>query len=68
MTVSSILQGAPEALAATKKLLAELWPATVSDDLARAHPYHASARQSAEAIEGIAAFNEKRSPAWTISG
>lgn len=63
--VSSLLQGAPQALAETKKLLAELWPVPVADDLDRAHAYHLSARNSPEASEGIAAFNEKRAPKWT---
>jgi methylglutaconyl-CoA hydratase len=63
--VSSILQGAPQALAETKKLLAELWPVPVVDDLERAHAFHLSARNSLEAREGIAAFNEKRAPKWT---
>jgi len=62
--VSSLLQGGPEAVAETKKLLAELWPVTVSADLDRAHAYHLSARNSAEAKEGVAAFREKRPPKW----
>lgn len=62
--ISSLLQGAPEALAETKRLLAELWPAPLPADLARAHAYHVSARNSAEAREGITAFHEKRSPNW----
>ena len=63
--VSSLLQGAPEALAATKKLLRELWPTPLTEDLDRAHALHLAARNSAEAKEGIAAFNEKRAPNWT---
>jgi methylglutaconyl-CoA hydratase len=62
--ISSILQGAPTALAETKRLLAELWHSPVVTDLDRAHKYHVSARNSAEAREGIAAFNEKRAPSW----
>ena len=62
--VSSLLQGAPEAVAETKKLLAELWPVPVSTDLDRAHAFHLSARNSAEAKEGVAAFREKRPPKW----
>jgi methylglutaconyl-CoA hydratase len=64
--VSSLLQGAPQALSETKKLLAELWPVRVVDDLERAHAYHLSARNSEEAREGVAAFNEKRAPKWTV--
>jgi methylglutaconyl-CoA hydratase len=62
--VSSLLQGAPQALAETKKLLRELWPTPVVEDLERAHAYHLSARNSPEAREGVAAFNEKRAPNW----
>jgi len=62
--VSSLLQGAPEAVAETKKLLAELWPVPVSTDLDHAHAFHLSARNSAEAKEGVAAFREKRPPKW----
>jgi methylglutaconyl-CoA hydratase len=62
--ISSILQGAPEATAETKKLLAALWPGSVAGDLERAHERHLAARNSSEAREGIAAFNEKRAPNW----
>jgi methylglutaconyl-CoA hydratase len=62
--VSSLLQGAPQALADTKKVLAELWPVPLAHDLERAHGFHLAARDSAEAKEGIAAFNAKRAPNW----
>jgi methylglutaconyl-CoA hydratase len=65
--VSSLLQGAPEALADTKKLLLELWPSPLTRDLEAAHDYHLSARNSPEAQEGVAAFLEKRAPKWTKS-
>ncbi len=62
--VSSLLQGGPEAVAETKKLLAELWPVSVSADLDHALAFHLHARNSAEAKEGVAAFREKRPPNW----
>ena len=62
--ISSLLQGAPGAATETKKLLAELWPASVESDLNRALALHLGARNSAEAKEGIAAFHEKRPPHW----
>ncbi len=62
--VSSLLQGAPDALSETKTLLRELWPSPVVADLDRAQAHHLAARDSAEAREGIAAFNAKRPPAW----
>lgn len=63
--VSSLLQGAPQALVETKRILAELWPSPVERDLAAAHAHHLAARSSPEAREGVAAFLEKRPPAWT---
>lgn len=62
--VSSLLQGAPGALAETKRALSELWHSPVVTDLERAHAYHLAARGSPEAREGIAAFNERRAPHW----
>ncbi len=60
----SVLQGAPNALANTKKLIEELWPTSVKDDVDLALKHHMQARESEEAREGIAAFNEKRKPNW----
>ena len=62
--ISSVLQGAPAALAETKRLLMELWPSEYEEDFRRAHAVHLAARASPEAAEGIAAFNEKRAPKW----
>src|SRR3954469_13423604 len=63
-TVASILQGAPQALTNSKRLLDELWPTSVREDIETALRHHLDARESAEATEGIAAFNEKRPPNW----
>jgi methylglutaconyl-CoA hydratase len=60
----SVLQGAPGALAQTKKLIEELSSSSVKEDVDLALKYHLQARGSDEAREGIAAFNEKRSPKW----
>jgi methylglutaconyl-CoA hydratase len=60
----SILQGAPGALAQTKRLVEDLWWHSVKEDVDIALKYHMQARQSDEAREGIAAFNEKRQPNW----
>ena len=62
----SVLQGAPEAVAHTKRLIDELWWHAVKEDVGLALKYHMQARESAEAREGIAAFNEKRMPNWMI--
>jgi enoyl-CoA hydratase/carnithine racemase len=61
---ASILQGAPGAITNSKRLLEQLWPTSVREDIERALSNHLDARESAEAIEGIAAFNEKRPPNW----
>jgi methylglutaconyl-CoA hydratase len=60
----SVLQGGPGAIAQTKKLIEELWPSSVKEDVDLALKCHLQARESDEAREGIAAFNEKRSPKW----
>jgi methylglutaconyl-CoA hydratase len=62
----SVLQGAPDALAQTKRLIEELWWRSVIEDVDFALKYHMQARESSEAHEGIAAFNEKRLPNWVI--
>src|SRR5436189_490714 len=60
----SVLQTAPDALTQTKRLIEELWWRSVQDDVDLALKYHLQARESSEAREGIAAFNEKRPPTW----
>jgi methylglutaconyl-CoA hydratase len=59
-----VLQGAPGALTQTKRLIEELGWHTVKEDVDVALKYHMQARESDEAREGIAAFNEKRKPNW----
>ena len=60
----SVLQGAPNAIANTKRLIEELWSTSVREDVDLALKHHMQARESAEAREGIAAFSEKRKPGW----
>ena len=62
----SVLQGAPGAVKQTKRLIDELWWRSVKQDVDLALKYHMEARESAEAREGIAAFNEKRKPNWVV--
>jgi methylglutaconyl-CoA hydratase len=62
---NEVMQGGPEAVARTKELLAQLWPATLPGDLEKAMAVHLRTRGSAEIQEGIAAFREKRPPTWT---
>ena len=60
-----LLSASPAALAATKKLLADVVEAPIDDVLlAATAKCIADARVSPEGREGIAAFLEKRSPAW----
>jgi len=61
----SVLQGAPNAIAQTKRLIEELWATSVKEDVDLALKHHMQARESADAREGIAAFNEKRKPNWS---
>src|SRR5437764_4860079 len=60
----SVLQGAPGALMQAKQLIEDLWWRSVKEDIDLALKHHMQARESNEAREGIAAFNEKRPPDW----
>jgi methylglutaconyl-CoA hydratase len=60
----SVLQGAPNAITQTKRLIEELWSTSVKEDVDLALTHHMRARESDEAREGIAAFNEKRPANW----
>jgi len=62
--VDAVLQGGPEAVASTKRLMTELWPRSVAADLDQALAFHLHARNSSEASEGLKAFKEKRPPKW----
>src|SRR6266478_3622241 len=62
---NSVLQGAPNAIVQTKRLIEELWSTSVKEDVDLALKHHMRARESAEAREGIAAFNERRKSNWT---
>jgi methylglutaconyl-CoA hydratase len=60
-----LLSSSPSALAATKRLLADVVEAPIDDVLlAATAKCIADARVSPEGREGIAAFLEKRAPAW----
>ena len=58
------IQGAPGAIARTKRLLDQLAARPLKEDLNIALAHHMAARESAEAAEGLAAFREKRPPRW----
>ena len=59
---ASVFQGAPGAITNSKRLMEELWSTSGREDMP--HSHHMEARESPEAKEGIAAFNEKRPPNW----
>ncbi len=63
---ASVLQGAPGAITNSKRLMEELGSTSIRKDIDLALRHHMEARESAEAKEGIAAYNEKRPPSWTI--
>lgn len=60
----SLLQGGPQAVRMTKRLLHEIQDTGNTNPFDRALELHAQARRSAEAHEGIAAFHERRRPIW----
>src|SRR5213079_763626 len=62
----AVLQGAPGAISNSKRLMEELWSTSVRQDIERALRHHMEARESPEAKEGVAAYNEKRPPNWTL--
>lgn len=64
--VHSVLSGAPGALAITKRQLRASTAGSMATQLAQAAEVSAQARETAEAREGLAAFLEKRPPAWTL--
>jgi methylglutaconyl-CoA hydratase len=61
---AAVLEGAPGAIANSKRLIEELWSSSVKEDIDCALRHHLEARESKEAKEGIAAFLEKRPPNW----
>jgi methylglutaconyl-CoA hydratase len=66
--VAALLRASPAAVAATKRLLLELrgrpWHESMAEATARSEQLFASV----DAAEGMAAFLEKRPPAWLVEG
>lgn len=63
--VASILNGAPGALAVTKRLVRSFALSTLLEQLEAGRKVSAAARETAEAREGVAAFQEKRPTHWS---
>ncbi|MGD9855064.1 MAG: enoyl-CoA hydratase/isomerase family protein [Planctomycetaceae bacterium] len=64
----SILAGGPETIRQTKALINATFDAQRPHHDAGAMQSHLDARKSAEAVEGMAAFREKRRPLWDVAG
>jgi methylglutaconyl-CoA hydratase len=62
--VRSILSGAPGALTTSKRQLRVCTAGALKEQLMKAAAVSAQARETPEAREGLAAFLEKRPPAW----
>ncbi|MFK5690935.1 enoyl-CoA hydratase-related protein [Ornithinimicrobium sp. LYQ92] len=66
--VEAILASGPGAVTTTKRLARALsWTAAEDGSFDRLVAEHSTARQSAEAHEGLSAFLQKRAPAWAPS-
>jgi isohexenylglutaconyl-CoA hydratase len=63
-TIAAILEGAPNALAETKGLLAALGPIAPEGYAEAGAAAFSRTANSAEAAEGIAAFKARRKPGW----
>jgi methylglutaconyl-CoA hydratase len=61
----TLIANSPESQAATKRLLAEQNKAWLDAAIAQAMDANAISRETADFKEGIAAFLEKRKPAWS---
>ena len=63
--VESIAHGAPDATAASKKLIQQLELMDLEEGLKIGYKLHREARQGDEAKEGLQAFQQKRPPCWS---
>ena len=64
--IESVLSGAPEALAITKRHIGACSHSVLIDQLKHSIQVSAEARETADAREGLAAFLEKRKPNWHV--
>ena len=65
--VDEILTAAPEAIAASKALIARVWGRPVDEAIPITADAIASRRVSTEGQEGLRAFLEKRAPSWIVT-
>jgi methylglutaconyl-CoA hydratase len=59
-----VLEGAPQAIRATKQLLNHMYSEHFEAEVLYAQKMHKDGRSYEETIEGIRAFHEKRKPSW----
>lgn len=64
--VRELLSAGPEAIAAAKTLIREVWPLRIDEAVTITSNTIASRRVSAEGQEGLKAFLEKRTPSWCM--
>ena len=62
--VQEFLAGAPQAIAAAKALISEVYGRPIGDTMPTTAAAIATRRVSAEGQEGLRAFLEKRNPSW----
>src|SRR3954469_9189180 len=65
--VRELLTAGPQAVAAAKALIADVWPRTVAEAAPITSAAIAARRVSPEGQEGLNAFLEKRKPSWIAS-
>ena len=65
--LSDILACAPGALAATKSLMQQARFSPAADLVEQAAAVFAHSAQSAEGLEGMTAFIQKRKPTWAVT-
>ena len=63
--ITELLAAGPEAIAAAKALIPQVWPRAAADAAAITSTAIAKRRVSVEGQEGLRAFLEKRRPAWS---
>ena len=63
--VRELLTSGPEAIAAAKRLIPDVWPRTIADAAAVTASAIAERRVSREGQEGLTAFLEKRKASWS---
>ena len=66
--VGEILTGGPEAIAASKALIRQVWAKAPADAASTTAALIAKRRVSPEGQEGLRAFLEKRKPSWATKG